>query len=355
MSDSVSKSWFCVFNHPEEHGYIGTPDEILDRLRDEWIQEHPTRTGAWTYCISASGLRHVHMVLEDQKAMRFSAIKNSYAVGMHFEPTKGSKEQAEDYISKKGKFVEKGEEVITSLRYGEIKGAQGSRRDLEIIYDLISSGHTPSQILDLSVNYFRYEKIIRSAFWHQKIKDTPAVREVTVYWHVGNSGTGKTNSYSDMVSTHGRDYVYMVSDYENGFLDSYEGQPVLFLDEYRGQLRYATLLSILDKYITQVHCRFKNVYMVWTEVRITSVKTPYEVYQNLITDDAERQIDSFEQLKRRINFIVYHWKDGSGYHSRQIPMSDFQNRAQLEALSRNDDFAPLPQGVESPFQCKLDI
>lgn len=30
MSDSISKSWFSVFNNPEEHGLTGTPEEICD-------------------------------------------------------------------------------------------------------------------------------------------------------------------------------------------------------------------------------------------------------------------------------------------------------------------------------------
>ena len=41
------------------------------------------------------------MVSEDRKAMHFSVIKKNYALGMHFEPTKDSKEDAADYINKK--------------------------------------------------------------------------------------------------------------------------------------------------------------------------------------------------------------------------------------------------------------
>lgn len=350
MSDSVSKSWFCVLNNPEEHGYTGTPEEILDKLKEEWVSGFPTRTGAWTYCISADGLKHIHMVLEDQKAMRFSAIKKSYAVGMHFEPTKGSKDDAENYINKRGKFEEKGEKILCSAVYGEIKGAQGSRRDLEIFEELICSGYTPTQIFAISISYLRYEKLIRAAFWQKKIDDTPAFREITVSWHIGESGTGKSHTYLDLIDKYGRDRVYMVSDYDSGFLDSYEAEPVLFLDEYRGQLRYATLLSILGGYTTQIHCRYKNVYMVWNEVHITSVKTPEEVYQNLIADDSEQKIDTYEQLRRRINYIVYHWKDCSGFHEYQIPMNEFQGRSQFDSISGSDGFIPVPSSTELPFE-----
>ena len=96
MSQDVTLSWFAMLANPADHGYTGTPQEICERLRDEWIQDSTTRTGAWACCISAEGLHHVHMVLEDAVAMRFSAIKKSYAIGAHLEATKGTKKQAED-------------------------------------------------------------------------------------------------------------------------------------------------------------------------------------------------------------------------------------------------------------------
>lgn len=91
MKDAVTKSWFAVLNNPAEHGYAGTPEEVCSRLRDEWLIGGTERTGAWAFCVSADGLPHVHMVLEDVKAMRFSAVKMSYAAGAHFEVTKGTK------------------------------------------------------------------------------------------------------------------------------------------------------------------------------------------------------------------------------------------------------------------------
>ena len=149
LNNDVSKSWFCVLNNPAEHGYTGTPQEICDCLADEWCTTE-TRTGAWLYCISADGLHHIHMVLEDSIAMRFSAIKKSYACGMHFEATKGNKQQVEDYINKRGKFEEKGEIIVCSTIRGEIKGCQGKRTDLDVIGDLINQGLTPSEILELA-------------------------------------------------------------------------------------------------------------------------------------------------------------------------------------------------------------
>ncbi len=37
MADTVSRSWFAVFPNPEQHGYTGTPEQIVEKLKEEWI------------------------------------------------------------------------------------------------------------------------------------------------------------------------------------------------------------------------------------------------------------------------------------------------------------------------------
>lgn len=335
IKDAVSKSWFAVFDNPELHGYDYEPMQIIEKLRDEWIENNPTRSGAWIYCISETGLKHVHMILEDTKAMRWTAIKKSYAIGMHFNPTKGTKEQAEDYINKRGKWEEKGEQVICSVRHGEIKANRGNRRDLETIEELIALGKTPSEIMDMSFSYRRYDKMIRGAYFSKRNRETPFIRDVKVVWHVGASGSGKSYCAKQLIDDHGEDYIYFVTDYENGFLDKYCGEPVLFLDEYRGQFRFSTLLTMLQGYKTQVHCRYENAVQLWNEVHITSVKAPEMVYESLIESYEERQIDTFEQLRRRISEMVYHWKDADGYHQYSVPMTEYKNYNHLLDMVKN--------------------
>ena len=169
MKDTVTKSWFAVLNNPAEHGYEGTPEEVCYRLRDEWLAGGTERTGAWAYCVSADGLPHIHMVLEDTKSMRFSAVKSSYAAGMHFEATKGSKAQAEAYIEKRPPFDEKGEKVICIVRHGEIKAAQGKRSDLDEIASLLDAGLTPEEIFQQEFRFRRYERMITAEYMDRTV------------------------------------------------------------------------------------------------------------------------------------------------------------------------------------------
>lgn len=351
-NDSVSRSWFCVFNNPQDHGYPGSPEEVIARLKEEWSSLSPSHTGAWTYCISAQGLPHVHMVLEDVKPMRFSAIKKAYAPGMHFTPTKGTKEEAEDYITKRGKYEDKGETVLCTERLGEIKGCQGQRKVMEILEEFIASGKTPREILKMSLSYRKYEDVVVSHFREKRRDEIGHMRDVNVVWHFGNSGSGKSYFSNTLIEKYGRNNVYFMSDYGNGCFDNYMCEPVLFLDEYRNQFQYEYLLSLLDKYVSEVHARYHNVSTLWNEVHITSVKTPDEVYNSYFRDAYERSAEPFQQLRRRIDTIMYHWIDDTGFRQFSLPMAEYVNRDDMvlkAARSSGGFFIPLPPGITTPF------
>lgn len=72
----------------------------------------------------------------------------------------------------------------------------------------------------------------------------------------------------------------------------YEGQPILFLDEYKGQYRYSIFLSILDKYKVQIHARYCNTWALWSEVYITSVYPPDRLYQIMVPWSADYDADN---------------------------------------------------------------
>ena len=225
-NDVRARSWFCVLNNPADHGFSGTPDEIAEQMKERWITDNPQRTCAVAFCVSAEGLPHCHAVFEDTKTMRFTAVQKLFP-GMHIEVTKGNKDQAEDYINKRGKWQEKGENVLCVVRHGEIKGAQGQRRDFDIIDDLINQGLTPNEILEKSFSYRRYETMIKRAFFDKRMRETPILRDVKTFFHFGESGSGKTYMYVQLCEKYGADNVYLLTDYGKGGFDNYNGQPIL--------------------------------------------------------------------------------------------------------------------------------
>ena len=141
------------------------------------------------------------------------------------------------------------------------------------------------------------------------------------------------------------DNVYLMNDYTGGGLDLYQGEKILFLDEFRGQLRYSVLLNMLDGYRTQVHCRYTNVYALWTEVHITSVLPPEMVYNKMVTEN--KDVDTLKQLMRRINTIQYHYRQSGEYLTYEMDAMDYVDYATLKSKARAGEFVTLnPEDVE---------
>lgn len=281
-------------------------------------------------------LPHVHMVLESGSSTRFSFVKNTYAIGMHFEGTKGNKSEAEDYISKTGKYSEAEkkaaglpwEEVLYVARHGEIRGRQGQRSDIQTIGAMIAEGKTPREILETSFGYYRYENMLRAAYFDKRDRETPTVREVKVIWHTGLSGSGKSYSRLQLIEQEGENRVFYLSTFGNGMFDKYNGEPILWIEDFKGGIRFDAFLRYLDVYKCELPARFKNGKALWTEVHITSVLHPLGAYRRML-QEKDRQGDSADQLLRRISCIRYHWKDEAGYHFRDFPPTYSLERMRL--------------------------
>ena len=345
MSVEKCRSWFCVWNNPQEEYKDYEPSSMCETVLEIWIDNDEHRTGAVAYCISEKGLIHLHMVLEDSRQSRFSAIKKAFPKA-HIEPTRGCKADAEDYINKRGRFAEKGEKVVYIASQGEIKGAQGKRNDLAELQDLLDKGLTPCAIMSLKLEYRRYEKMLRDAFFDKRKAETPLLRDLQVIWHVGESGSGKTYSYIKACEKYGEDEVYLVTDYDNGGLDKYCGEKVLYLDEFRGQIRYSTLLAMLQGYKQQFHARYTNIVGLWNEVHIATVLPPDMVYSNMVSEN--KDVDTMRQLYRRINTIIYHYKDNNGYHAYEMDFAEYKGLEDLKKRSGFDGF--VETNGETPFE-----
>lgn len=128
----------------------------------------------------------------------------------------------------------------------------------------------------------------------------------------------------------------MMTDYSNGGLDHYAAEPILFMDEFKGQLPYAVFLSMTDVYKVQLHARYANVWALWREIYITSVLSPEELYAIMVPFEL-RATDSIWQMLRRINDITYCHKVGSTYKRHTIPMAQYKGMQALISDATADD------------------
>ena len=317
---------------PEEYK---NPECLADKLTLRWNTSGSGRTSACAVCVSADGLYHAHMALYGNTTT-LKKVADIFCQS-HVEPQLGGKVQLKEYLLKKGKYQEKGEKVLYVKDIEQIQEVKGKRSDLEIIGELLIKGLTPQQILDTNFSFYKYEKMILHAYIDQKLRDAPVKKNIYCEYHVGESGTGKTYTYEQLCANESPEKIYLLTDYDNnasGGLDSYlkvGAPPILFMDEFKGMgISYGKLLVMLNGYTRmQTHSRYVNTYNLWEKVYITSVYPPEKLYQKMVTDD--RDIESYAQLIRRINKIVYHYKEGNEYKTYEIESNDYIDYEDLKS------------------------
>lgn len=335
--DTTMRSAFCEFPVKKENHPDMTEEDICKWFCEQWVQGMQSRQAICIYCISQTGYHHVHTVFSSDATFRWSKVKKAIPINGDIQCTRGTKKQALAYIRKEGDFEEKGEQIVCEYSIGEIQDNQGMRTDLDRIGAYLDEGLKPAEIMAINLKYRKHEKIIKDAYFAKRAAGVAFMRDVYVEWHCGESGSGKTFFAQNLIDTYGEEEVYFVTDYEVGGMDKYNGEKILFLDEFRGQIRFSTLLSMLDVYKSQVHTRFTNIIGLWTKVYITSPLPPEQVYKKLVSAE-DRENDSMKQLFRRINTIVYHWKDGEEYKEYRLPMEQYAKYEDLKRLAGNMEF-----------------
>lgn len=334
------------------------PEYLANVLSTLWNESGKGRTCAVAVCLSKEKCYHVHLAMYSDNSTTLRQVSKILAHS-HVEPQLGGKKELSAYLLKQGKYAEKGEEILYVHNIEAIQDvAQDKRKDVEVIEEMLDKGLTPQQILQTNFRFYRYETMILHAYADQRVKNAPLMQDVYVEWHVGDSGTGKTFYYNQLCKEYGADNIYVLTDYDGNLssgLDGYLkiGAPnIIFCDEFRGfGISYQKLLTLLTGYSRmQMHARYANTYNLWNKVYITSVYPPEAVYQNMVAKE-HSDIDSYEQLLRRITKIVYHYKENGEYKTFSIDAKHYVDYADLRHIAHNS-FKPLTEEeqLELPFK-----
>ena len=356
--DYKARAWIGTFHiaNMEKGGLkeedYKEPSKLADFITNKWEQSGKGRVCGVSVCISESGCYHAHMALYGNLSTLGNVSK--IMCDAHIEPQMGGKKELKGYLLKEPPYDEKGEKVLYTIGIEHIQDNKRKRSDLDDIADLIDKGDTPNEIME-NFKYRRYEKMIKSAYIDKRIKDTPIIKDMHNEWHLGQSGSGKTFYYTKLCEKYSKEKVYMATDFENGGFDFYIEQgapPIIFMDEFKGNMRFSQLLTILDKYSrTQIHCRYTNTYCLWNSCIITSIFPPDEVYSMMVDDDKKSR-DKIEQLLRRLDLIVYHYIEDGKYKTYSIPASEYINYEDLKrrALADKEGVIKVSDSDILPFQ-----
>lgn len=197
----------------------------------------------------------------------------------HVEECKGTPEQNEAYVSKPEshvqgpfKFGEISEDYVKPKRSG---AGQGTRTDLKRMLEDIKNGADEKTIMEnYTGDYLRMNRTIREMIdrWGPDHSLRTIPREVI--WIVGKSGCGKTTYAHNCCTTD----KYVLSNQDNTmWWRGYRGQKNVIIDDFKGGIKYSTLLGICDPKFNPRVAVASGGDLTWftaDKVYITSTLTP---------------------------------------------------------------------------------
>lgn len=216
------------------------------------------------------GFLHWQVLVENETPIRFSTLKRKLPAA-HIEPRRGTVSEAVAYCTKEDSRVD-GEEP---LQHGDIpsRDENGRRSDLDRIRAaILDEGRTVDEVILTMPEAARVAKYVTEL---AAARDRAAVRgverDVEIIYLYGDPGVGKTRWLYDHY-----DDVARMTDYRN--FDAYNGERVLALDEYGGQIDLRLLNGVIDRYPINLPARYYDRPARYETVVIISNQPPWALY-----------------------------------------------------------------------------
>jgi len=225
------------------------------------------------------GLPHLHIYCQLKGQRSLKALKKEF-FNLHVEPVK-NREAWIAYCKKDGDWVE----------FGEYK-QQGKRSDLDKLKVDILKGKSVDDICmenpDLVHQYGRTLDRIEAIALRKRYRTWTT----EAFWYFGAAGTGKTHKAFEGFTPE----THYVKNLKDEWWDGYTGQETVIINEFRGQIPYAELLTLADKFPHTVKQRNKEpVPFLAKRLIVTSPMRPEEVYSGVLdrNDNIEQLISRF--------------------------------------------------------------
>lgn len=216
---------------------------------------------------------HWQLWLENEVPIRFSTLQRKIP-GCHLMMRQASKEKAYAYVTKEETRVEGVEPIVIGDPEALVKSSgQGKRNDIERVRSaILEDGWSVDQVLMELPEAGRLVGYVRElAAARDRATVRGVERDVEVIYLYGDPGVGKTRWLYDTYND-----VARMTDYRN--FDSYNGEAVLALDEYGGQIDLRLLNGVLDRYPINLPARYYDRPARYQTVVIISNLPPWSLY-----------------------------------------------------------------------------
>lgn len=166
---------------------------------------------------------------------------------------------------------------------------QGKRNDIEAVVDMIADEATNYDILHAHPKtYFKYYKNVAHVRYVIDKHNYKKFRKVDVIVRVGPSGTGKSRVPFELGG-------FIVPEYAPKlWMDGYEGEDIIILNEYTGQMKIEDFLAFTDGYPQGQPIKGTYIWPRWTKIYLTSNVHPEEWYDEGLSERIKRRLTKIE-------------------------------------------------------------
>lgn len=244
---------------------------------------------------------HVHALIKLRAGTSFNTIKTAFPTASikYISEGRANVQRVTDYCRKAetrvaGPFYIN-QEAFTSK--------QGKRTDREEVVDMIVAGVRPTKIAKTHPHqYEKFHKGLHALHNALSYEDSLKWRDVSVYVYYGDTGTGKTRK---VAQDYGYENVYKLdTSSEKLWFDYYQGQKVLLIDEFYGQIPFSKILKLLDGHPELLPVKGGMTAAAWDTVVITSNVDPRMWYPR-----AQIPAKAKVALWRRLMSVVHFTED----------------------------------------------
>ncbi len=276
---------------------------------------------------------HIQGYVElSNRGYRLHRIKTLFGDRLHIERRLGTQAQAITYCQK------------TESRIDGVRGEGGiakklGKDKLSVVAEIIKQGTYEIKVLnrDYPATFIKYGASIRSYSLDLRGQRDKAP-EVIIYY--GKTGTGKS-----AMARKQQDAYWCPWPVAGGWWwPKYAGEETIILDEFRHQIKYDTMLNLLDRYPFSVQEKGSNMNMISQKIIITTNVDPIDWYPNLSDEVKEplyRRLQDFAKIydfadNSRWNNIQYSLRPDMGLRPKHIYNFN-KNRQELQLIQQDLD------------------